>query len=133
MAVDADSPRIQELLKLNKLWVDGLDWSALQGWLIATHKDVIVGAVQVLFGKPLGVIAYLVVDPAYHNSGVGYPLIKAAEALLKINGTDAMTGFTDRPEMQKILKRYKCTPVGEFTTYIKRIYRGKKEETDAIL
>lgn len=120
-ADDADSPRIQELLKDNNLWVDGLDWSALQGWIVAEHNGEVVGAVQILLGKPLSALLYLVLDLKYHNSGVGCALTLAGASVVRLNNSDGCVGFTDRPEIQSLAIKNGATLIGEFTAYIKRL------------
>jgi len=127
-AVAADSPRVQELVQVNDLWVDGLDWSELQGWFVAEHKGQVVGAIQMLLGKPLGVMLYLVVDPLYHNTGIGYALAKFSEWVLCMNNSDGYVGFTDRDEFRAIATKYKATQIGDFTTFIKRIRQGTENE-----
>ena len=132
-ATTNDSLRIQELLQLTGLWVDGLDWSELQGWFVAEHKSVVIGALQVLMGKPLGVILYIVVDPEYHSSGVGLALTHLAEHLLAINGSDGTLGFSNAPEFINMAERRNYIETGdEFKVFIRRNWRGRKDENKDI-
>lgn len=125
-ATVVDSPRLQELFKANDLWIDGLDWSELQGWYVAERKGQIIGAVQVLLGKPLGVILYVMVDPEFHNTGVGPQLIRFAEVVLHMNDSDGWVGVTNRDDVASMGKRFGCTELYDVTMFGKRIWRRPK-------
>lgn len=128
MATSDDSPRLQELFKLNDLWIEGLDWSELQGWYVAVRAGEIIGAIQVLLGKPLGVILYVMVDPQFHGTGLGPRLITFAEMVLRINGCDGWAGVTNRPDVASMGKRYGATELYDVTMFAKRIWRYKSNE-----
>lgn len=129
LATSDDSPRIQELLRLTGLWVDGLDWSELQGWFVAEHHELVIGALQVLPGKPLSVILYIVVDPKYYSSGVGLALTLFAERLSGARGSDGTLGFSNVPEFISMAeKRNYRETAGDFKVFIRRNWRGVKSE-----
>ena len=125
----ADAPAIQELLKNNGLWVGGLDWSELEGWFVAEHKGLVIGAFQVLPGKPLGVFLYLVLSLEYHASGAGYHLFKAAEAALLAMGCDGWLGLTSDDNVLDMSRRLGATETGTFRIMIKRIWRNRENHT----
>ncbi len=97
----SEGPQVEKLLLDNYLCPRGVDWSSIEGWMVATHRDTIIGAIQVLPGKPLGHIGFLVVNEAQQNSGAGYFLWKAAERWLGHQGIDGYTGMTSNPVVKK--------------------------------
>ncbi|MGH9876238.1 MAG: GNAT family N-acetyltransferase [Nitrososphaerales archaeon] len=120
-ATDADSERIQELLKANGLWVDGLDWTHLQNWYVAEHKDRTVGAVQILPGRPVGCLMYITVDSEYIGSGVGFILWQFSKALLAAQGSDCVFAFTNNDWILNAADRLGLTILDSFTLTAKRL------------
>jgi GNAT superfamily N-acetyltransferase len=117
-----------DLLSENDLMIGGLDWSDIgDDWWVAIHKDDIVGCVQVLFGKPLGVINFLAVDPKFHKSGLGVQLFRWAEILLSASNCD---GFLAATYTEAIINRAEdlgLTKLGQPTVFVKRVYRYAKD------
>ena len=120
-ATNFDSPRIQEMLQANDLWVDGLDWSELSGWFVAEHKSQVVGATQILHGKPCGCIMYITVDPEYIGSGVGLALWQFAKLMLGIKGADAILTFTTNEWIIRKADKLGITLLKDFTATCQRI------------
>ena len=125
-ATNEDSPRIQEMLKGNGLWVDGLDWSYLEGWYVGLHKGEVVGATQILPGKPCGCIMYITVDSEYIGSGLGYVLWQFAKAMLGVRGCDAILAFTDNEWILRKEKKLGITVLKPFTATCQRIVNLRK-------
>jgi GNAT superfamily N-acetyltransferase len=126
----SDTPFIIDLLSANDLLIRGLDWSEIgDTWWVAVHKGDIVGCVQVLPGKPLGVVNFLAVDPKFHKSGLGVQLIKTAEILLGVEGCD---GYMAATHTEAIIRRQKdlgLTDLGEVTIFVKRVFRHGKMDS----
>jgi len=126
----ADTPFIIDLLSANDLVCQGLDWSDIgDTWWVAVHKDEIVGCVQVLFGKPLGVVNFLAVEPKFHRSGVGVQLIKTAEILLSVADCDGYMAGTSTEAIIKRSKDLGLTSLGEVTIFVKRVFRYGKTDS----
>ncbi len=98
-----EGPQIEALLIDNGLCPTGWDWSEIQGWMVAEHEGAVVGAIQVLYGKPMGHIGFLVVDQKRHNAGIGYFLWKEAERWYGLQGVDGYTGMTSTPVVKKAI------------------------------
>lgn len=65
VAVDAAGPAIAQVLKENGIELSGADWSKVfPHWLIATVGDDVIGCCQVLIGKPVGYVEFLLVRPS---------------------------------------------------------------------
>ena len=127
-AKKADTPFIIDLLSANDLLIGGLDWSDIGiDWWVAVHQDEIVGCVQVLPGKPLGIVNFLAVDPKFHGSGVGVQLIKTAEILLGIAGCDGFISATDNEVIIKKAEKLGITGLGPTNLFVKRVFRYAKD------
>ena len=122
-----DTSCIEEMLRAAHLWVDGLDWSELDGWFVAEHKNKVVGAMQILKGKPLSCFAYNVVSSEYNGSGVGAALAAFAQSLLSLYGADGMFMVTQNEQLKKHAERLNVACTGEFTMYIKRIPKWRSD------
>lgn len=126
----SDIPFIIDLLNVNDLLIKGLDWSEIDDtWWVAVHRDEIVGCVQVLPGKPLGVVNFLAVEPKFHKSGLGVQLIKTAEILLGMAGCD---GFLSATTEQAIINRaidLGLTGLGETNLFVKRVFHYGKADS----
>lgn len=120
----ADIPFIMDLLNANDLLIKGLDWSDIgDTWWVAVHRDEIVGCVQVLLGKPLGVIAFLAVDLKFHNSGLGLQLLKTAEILLGAAGCDGFLATTHKENIINRAEALGITNIGQVNVGVKRVFR----------
>ena len=125
-ATSLDVPRIEEMLRAARLWVDGLDWSELDGWFVAEHKNKVVGAMQILKGKPLSCFAYNVVSSEYNGSGVGIALASFGQSVLSLYGADGIFMVTANEQLKKHAKRLNVACTGDFTMYIRRIPKWRQ-------
>ena len=129
VAQNSDAEVIQQILKANDMFTEGLDWSRLYpNWLIAEWKRKPIGCVQFLIGYPVGMIPMLAVLPGYRDSGTGMYLMWAAEELLRQAGCDGFLGITDSGRVLKKLPKLGGLEIGEFTLFVKRIFRDIKKE-----
>ena len=120
----SDTPFIMDLLSANDLMIGGLDWSDIgDTWWVATHKDEVVGCVQVLLGKPLGVVNFLAVAPKFHHSGLGVQLIKTAEILLGASDCDGFLAATQTPAIINRATDLGLTSTGKLNVFVKRVFR----------
>lgn len=64
IAVDASGPAIARVLKENGIELSGADWSRVfPHWLIATVDEHVIGCCQVIIGKPVGYVEFMLVRP----------------------------------------------------------------------
>ena len=120
----ADTPFIMDLLDANDLLVKGLDWTDIgDTWWVAVHQGDVVGCVQVLFGKPLGTVNCLAVDPKFHGSGLGVQLIKTAEIILGAMGCDGYLASTSNELIKNKADRLGIIDLGEVNIFVKRVFR----------
>ena len=123
---------VRLILEMVGLIPEGLDWSEIYpSWLVAEHKGMIIGCVQVLPGKPLGHIGFLAVVPKYQYYGYGVLLLKAAERLLGNMGCDGFTSLTDHPHILRKMDKLGFTKFGPMVNwFFKRVQR--KENVDVL-
>ncbi len=122
-----EGPAIEAMVVSEHLCPSGIDWSRLDGWMVAEHEGAVIGAVQVIPGRPLGHIGFLVVAEAQQNSGTGYFLWKAAELWLGRQGIDAYTGITNTPVVLKAITKHGGIVFGEPVNYLfKRVVQRTK-------
>jgi N-acetylglutamate synthase-like GNAT family acetyltransferase len=121
-ATASDIPQIREVLKANDADIE-LEWpeDISLCWLVAEHEGKVIATVQYLIGKPMGAMLYWFVLPEYQMGGVGIYLIWAAEAILRHHGCQGYVGITNNPKVENKLARFGCEPIGEYTTFIKRL------------
>ena len=63
-ALNSDGQTIGKMAYDAGFLLGGLDWDHIEpDWLVAEHKSAIVGAIQVLPGKPVGRLELLILDP----------------------------------------------------------------------
>ena len=128
LAKRSDIPFIMDILDANDMLVKGLDWTDIgDTWWVVVHKGDVVGCVQVLFGKPLGCVNCLAVDPKFHGSGLGVQLIKTAEIILGAMGCDGYLASTFNEVIKKKAARLGITDLGEVNLFVKRVYRHAKD------
>jgi hypothetical protein len=73
---------IAEILRLNGIELDGVDWSMpLPAWLLATSDEEVIGCCQVIPSKPVGYLEFLFVRPS-----VSFKLRAIALRKLSIQG-----------------------------------------------
>src|SRR5262245_32557055 len=126
-AKKSDAPFIVDLFNANEALIRGLDWEDIgDTWWVAVHRGEIIGAVQVLVGKPLGVITFLVVDPRFHNSGVGIQLASMANIILGVAGADGVMFSTNNDKVKRRTGDMGYMDLCDTTVYVKRIYRYEK-------
>jgi hypothetical protein len=108
MAKNSDGNKIKDLARDNDFdGLDHLDWSDIEPyWLVAWQHGEIVGAVEVLPGKPVGRVEYLSVDQTLSKiqaARILQKLLIQAMATLKVSACQAMMGIV--PFSNKGLKR----------------------------
>ena len=76
-------------------WAD-VDWTDAKGWLVARWQDRIVGAIQVLYGRPVGRIDMLFVPETLgdiQRSVVVFSLWNTAAEYLREAGVEVALGM----------------------------------------
>ncbi len=122
-----EGPQIEAMAVKEGLCPAGINWSHVEGWMVAVHGEAVIGAIQVLPGKPLGHIGFVVIDEQHQNSGAGYWLWKAAERWLGHQGIDAYTGITNTPVVLKAITKSGGIVFGEPVNYLfKRVVQRNK-------
>ena len=101
LATDDEGPKIVEILEASDEHVpDCLDWSRVwPHWLLAEHRGVRCGCINVLPGRPVGYIGSLAVLPVYQHEGIGAYLCLAAEDMLACSGVTGIVYTTKHPQI----------------------------------
>ena len=102
-----------------------MDWTEAEGWLVAEHQGAIIGAIQILMGKPMAHVGHLAVLPRYEKQGPAAWLALAAEQLLANSGADAVTGMIMNDELMPLAIRRGATHTGTAQVFMKRLPRKK--------
>lgn len=92
--------------------LDPGDWAGIYPyWLVAEHEDRVIGAVQIMHGRPVGRLEFLGLDPTLSHrrrAEAVYRLAHAGIATLRENGSvrvSTCVSFEDKA-YKKILKRH---------------------------
>ena len=127
LATNADGPEIGELVEAGGFRVDGIDWSDIEPyWLVAENGAGIIGCLQVLPGKPIGRIEFLVVDEGLSHREralVSKALGIQGYATLKMAGSQAasnLVNFKDKG-FKRILKRRGARVMASGNMFLKRL------------
>ena len=102
----ADSMAIFRLLDENKMTLDGVrygDFSPL--CLVAERQGQVVGALQVLLGKPYASLMFLAVAKEHQAKGYGAKLFDACELVLRSYDIPAVVMGTELAEVVDMLQR----------------------------
>ena len=105
-AMPADSRAIFRLLDENKMTLDGVrygDFSPL--CLVAERQGQVVGALQVLMGKPYASLMFLAVAKEHQAKGYGTKLFDACELVLRSYDIPAVSMGTEQAEVVDMLTR----------------------------
>ncbi len=89
-------PRLRELLiACGKTWAVDWTWNH-ENTLVAMYHDRMVGMVTVWVDRqPYAFVDHLIVDPAYHNEGVGTFLAVAIGKMLRDRGVKVIRVFAE--------------------------------------
>lgn len=127
LATDADGPEIGNLVEAGGFRVDGIDWTNIGPyWLVAENGAGIVGCLQVLPGKPIGRLEFLVVDDSLRHrerATIARDLGIQGYATLKLAGAQAasnMVNFRNKG-LKRILKRRGARIMTSGNMFIKRL------------
>lgn len=108
MATNEEGEIIRHILEqADEFNIPGLDWSRVwPNWLVAEHKGIIVGCIQVLPGRPLGYIGSLAVLPAYQRLGIAAYLAWGAERVLSNSGVSGSIFVSKNENLIRGLKKH---------------------------
>ena len=119
-ATPADFPSIRGLLDVNKMLRPGVRYTEFSPLcLVYERHGLIVGALQVLMGKPYSSVEFLAVAPQHVAKGYGTRLFDAAELVLRAYDIPAMVMGTENAEVADMLVRRGAEVVGRGTALIK--------------
>ena len=111
MATPADGEAIGRLV-VNAGWtLPGIEWADLgANWLVAEYDGALVGCLEVLFGKPLGRVELLGIDPGLSprvKAMTVKALIGQGCAVLERFGSQVACGIVgnDLPEYQRVIQK----------------------------
>ena len=141
LATNADGPEIGNLVWRGGFRVDGIDWSEVEPyWLVAevsrqpsavSRQEIkngakIVGCLQVLPGKPIGRLEFLVVDEALghrERATIARDLGIQGYATLKLAGAQAASNLVDfkNKSLKRILKKRGARVMGSGNMFLKRL------------
>jgi GNAT superfamily N-acetyltransferase len=107
-----------------------LDWSRVwPNWLLAEHKGVICGTIQVLPGYPMGHIGCLAILPRYRKQGIAAYLSWAAEELLRRSGVSGLTFTSNDQKLIEALERHGAQGLDETVRLMFKPVRKKLNES----
>lgn len=119
---------IRRLVKADLLeGLEHLDWTNLGGqWLVVMKADAVVGCIQVLPGKPIGRVDFMVLDDSLthrEKSEATSMLIQQVTMLLRMAGVGAMISVVpDDPDgWPVVLERRGWVPVADGMMMIRRL------------
>ena len=127
LATDADGTAVGDLVWRGGFRVDGIDWTDLGSyWLVAENGVGIVGCLQVLPGKPIGRLEFLVVDEELthrERATISRDLSIQGYATLKLAGAQAASNLVDfkNKSLKRILKRRGARVMASGNMFIKRL------------
>ena len=128
IADNSDGETIKNLCLLNHFGIaDILDWSDIYPyWLVCEREGLILGALQVCPGKPIGRAEWLAIDPALEpvlRARVFKQLTNAAMQTLKLQGGQVvifMVPFEMRA-YKRLMKKHGCVVVASGNALAKRL------------
>lgn len=119
---------IRRLVKADLLeGLEHLDWTNLGGqWLVVMKADAVVGCIQVLPGKPIGRVDFMVLDDSLtqrEKSEATSMLIQQVTMLLRMAGVGAMISVVpDDPDgWPVVLERRGWVPIADGMMMIRRL------------
>lgn len=122
-------PAIRRLIKVDQIeGLEHLDWSNLGGqWLVVLKGEgKVVGCIQVLPGKPIGRVDFMVLDDSLtqrERAEATSMLISQVSLLLRMAGVGAMISVVpDDPDgWPVVLERRGWVPVADGVMMIRRL------------
>lgn len=129
LAQPAHAPAIRKLIKVDQMeGLEHLDWSNLGGqWLVVLKgEEKVVGCIQVLPGRPIGRVDFMVLDDSLSHrerAEATSMLIEQVTMLLRMAGVGAMISVVpDDPDgWPVVLERRGWAPVGDGMMMIRRL------------
>lgn len=127
IATDADGRAIGDLVWRGGFRVDGIDWSDIGPyWLVAENGAGIIGCLQVLPGKPIGRLEFLVVDDSLRHrerATIARDLSIQGYATLKLAGAQAASNLVNfgNKGLKRILKKRGARVMASGNMFIKRL------------
>ena len=127
LATNADGPAIGNLVEAGGFRVDGIDWTEVEPyWLVAENGVGIVGCLQVLPGKPIGRLEFLVVDDSLRHrerATIARDLGIQGYATLRLAGSQAASNMVpfNNKGFKRILKRRGARVMSSGNMFIKRL------------
>ena len=118
IAENADGKQIGELAWAAGFTVEGVNWEDVYPyWLVAELHGGIVGAIQVLPGKPVGRLEMLCVDKSLRKRDRGavvMALLYQALAVLELHGSQLASGFlpTEMQSYARVIAKRGAWSVG---------------------
>lgn len=128
IAVAEHGPAVRRLIGVDRLeGLEHLDWTNLGGqWLVVLKGDAVVGCIQVLPGRPIGRVDFMVLDDSLSHrerAEATSMLIEQVTMLLRMAGVGAMISVVpDDPDgWPVVLERRGWAPVGDGMMMIRRL------------
>lgn len=119
---------IRRLVKADRLeGLEHLDWTNLGGqWLVVMKADAVVGCIQVLPGRPIGRVDFMVLDDSLSHrerAEATSMLIEQVTMLLRMAGVGAMISVVpDDPDgWPVVLERRGWVPIADGMMMIRRL------------
>jgi GNAT superfamily N-acetyltransferase len=130
IATNDEGEIIRDILATVDDMPECLDWSRVwPNWLLAEHKGVICGTIQVLPGYPMGHIGCLAILPRYRRQGIAAYLSWAAEELLRRSGVSGLTFTSNDQKLIEALERHGAVGVDETVRLMFKPVRKKLNES----
>ena len=127
LARDADGSAIAGLARRGGFEIDGLDWSDIEPyWLVAGDRERIIGALQIILGKPIGWLEILVVDKELDHRMTAIAvkaLVERGMTLLAGFGASAVMGSVpdDLRDYMDVIERRGGVTQSHGTLFSKRL------------
>ena len=129
LAPDTSGVLIQKILKDNDIELP-VDWTKgiYPYWLLATVEEDVVGCIQVIPAKPMGMIEFLYVSPSAPfkiRAIAAQKLVIQATSTLYHNGSEYAVSTVDamNGKFYDIIQKY-AVKIAEATIFLKRLKNG---------
>jgi GNAT superfamily N-acetyltransferase len=133
LATNDEGPAIAKILESFDAIPIGLDWSRVwPNWLVAVHRDQLVGCIQVLPGFPLAHVGCLTVIPEYQDEGIAAYLCWGAEQMLSSSGVSGLTFTSNDLRLIKGLERHGASDEGCIHLVYKPVPKYGEKKVDEL-